>query len=164
MTVVDQRSRVPALDEAALARLRAALDCPEVLAAYLIGSQARGAAGPLSDVDIAILHDPALGSREKLDLRLRLAADAGAALATTEVDIVLLNDAPPLLRHRALRDGVRLLDREPRARIRFQVRSVNEYLDTEPLRQLAARRLRRSIEEDSFGRRRSPGGRGRPGM
>src|SRR4051794_4965479 len=106
MTVVDQRSRVPTIDAKAMASLTAALDRPEVVTAYLIGSQARGSAGPLSDVDVAILHTPGLSSRERLDLRLALASSAAAALETPEIDIVLLNGAPPLLRHRALRDGV----------------------------------------------------------
>jgi uncharacterized protein len=104
-------------------------------------------------VDVAILHTPELTSRDRLDLRLSLGASAGEALGTSEVDIVLLNDAPPLLRHRALRDGVRLVDREPGKRIEFEVRTLNDYVDTEPLRQFLARRLRASLDEDSFGRR-----------
>lgn len=35
-----------------------------------------------------------------------------AALGRNDVDLVLLNDAPPLLYHRVLRDGVRLLSRD----------------------------------------------------
>lgn len=67
---------------------------------------------------------------------------------------MILNDAPPLLRQRALRDGKLLLDRDPGARIGFQVRTLNDYVDTEPLRRLRSRQLRRSIEEGTFGRRR----------
>ena len=153
MTVVDEKSRVPALDAKAMATLTAALDRPEVVAAYLIGSQARGTAGPLSDIDVAILHVRGLTPRERLDLRLALMASAGKALGTEEIDIVPLNDAPPLLRHRALRDGILLLDHNPKERIAFQVKTLNDYVDTEPLRQLTARRLRKSIAEDTFGRR-----------
>ena len=153
MAVVDQNSRVPVLDADAMARLASALDRPEVVTAFLIGSQARGSAGPLSDVDVAILHIAELTSRERLDLRLSLGASAGAALGTSEVDVVLLNGAPPLLRHRAIRDGVRLLDHRPAERIEFEVRTLNDYVDTEPLRRLLSRRLRRSIVEDRFGRR-----------
>lgn len=136
-----------------MARLASALDRPEVVAAFLIGSQARGSAGLLSDVDVAILHAPGLTSRERLELRLSLSASAGAALKTPEIDIVLLNGAPPLLRHRALRDGIRLLDHSPAARIDFEVQTLNDYVDTEPLRRLVSGRLRKSIAEDRFGRR-----------
>jgi predicted nucleotidyltransferase len=131
MTVADQKSRVPALDAKSMARLTAALDRPEVVAAFLIGSQARGSAGPLSDVDVAILHVEGLTSSERLDLRLGLGSAAGAALGTSEVDIVLLNAG----------------------RIDFEVRTLNDFVDTEPLRRLLSRRLRRSIAEDRFGRR-----------
>jgi predicted nucleotidyltransferase len=153
VSVADQTSRVPALDARAMERLAAAVDRPEVVAAFLIGSQARGSAGPLSDVDVAILHVPGLASEERLELRLSLGSSAGAALGTPEVDIVLLNDAPPLLRHRSLRDGVRLVDHSPKERIDFEVRTLNDYVDTEPLRRLVSGRLRKSIAEDGFGRR-----------
>lgn len=65
----------------------------------LIGSQATGNVGPLSDVDIAVWHDPNLDSRARFDLQLGLVGDAARALGTDEVDVVLLNHAPPLMRH-----------------------------------------------------------------
>lgn len=136
MTIVDETSRVPALDADSLARLGAALDRPEVVAGFLIGSQARGSAGPLSDVDVAVLHNPALTPSERLDLRLSLAASAAAALGTPEVDIVLLNAAPALMRHEALRDAVVLVDRDPDARVMFQVQALHDYVDSAPLREL----------------------------
>lgn len=55
--MVDQTSRVPALDAKAIERLSAAVDRPEVLAAYLIGSQARGSAGPLARDEVAGVED-----------------------------------------------------------------------------------------------------------
>lgn len=60
VTVVNEKSRVPPLDAAALRRLRRALDVEGVAAAMLVGSQARGTAGPLSDVDVAVWHDRGL--------------------------------------------------------------------------------------------------------
>ena len=60
----------------------------------LIGSQARGDPGPLSDVDIAVWHDPGLEPSARLQLQLRLAAEGGSALGTDEVDVVMLNRAP----------------------------------------------------------------------
>lgn len=152
MSVVDEKSRVPDLDAAALQRLREALDQPGVVAAYLIGSRARGTAGPLSDLDLAVLHSADLDTRSRLDLRLKLMADAGAALGTTEIDVLLLNGAPALIRHRALREGMVLVDNDPAARVAFYVRTLNDYVDTEPLRQLVSERLRTSIKEDRFGR------------
>lgn len=152
MTVVDERSRVPALDEAALKRLAAALDRDGVVAAMLIGSQARGTAGPLSDIDVAVWHDAGLEPRQRLDLQLRLAREASRALGTDEVDVVMLNRAPPLLRHRAIRDAVRLVERDRDERVRMEARAILDYLDTKPLREELARGLRHRIEEGRFGR------------
>lgn len=152
MTVVDQHARVPALDEGALQRLAAALDHEGVIAASLIGSQARGTAGPLSDVDVAVWHTADLDAGARLHLRLNLARAAARALRTDEVDIVLLNGASPLMRHRAIRDGKLLVQRDRKARVQLQARALIEYLDTEPLRAELARGLKHRIEEGRFGR------------
>jgi len=154
MTVLDERVRVPPPDEAGLERLAHALDRDGVVAAMLIGSRARGAAGPLSDVDIGIWHEPGLDAPTRLRLRLALARAATHSLRTDEVDVILLNDATPLMRHRAMRDGRRLLERNRRARISLESRALIEYLDTGPLRAELARGLRHRIHEGRFGRHR----------
>jgi uncharacterized protein len=153
MVVIDEESRVPALDEDALQRLSHALDHEGVVAAMLIGSQARGNPGPLSDVDIAVWHDPDLDSRDRFNLQLSLASDAGRALRTDEVDVVMLNDAPPLMRHRAIREGKRLVERDQDERVRLETRAILDYLDTAPLRAELGRGVRRRMEEGRFGRR-----------
>ncbi len=152
MVVINEKSRVPPLDAAALERLSDALDREGVVAATLIGSQARGTVGPLSDVDIAIWHDPALDPSGRLDLQLDLVRAASEAVSTDEVDVVMLNRAPPLLRHRAVRDGKLLVERDPASRVRFEARSLLDYLDTKPLRVERSRGLRKRIREDRFGR------------
>jgi uncharacterized protein len=154
MTVVDERARIPQLDRATLDRLAQAFDREEVIAAMLIGSQARGNPGPLSDVDVGVWHSPKLDSRSRLRLRLELARDAAKAIGSDEVDIVLLNGASPLMRHRAIRDRRLLLQRDPKARVNLEARALIDYLDTAPLRAELARGLRHRIEEGRFGRRR----------
>ncbi|MGE5281055.1 MAG: type VII toxin-antitoxin system MntA family adenylyltransferase antitoxin [Chloroflexota bacterium] len=152
MVVIDERSRVPPIDEAAVERLSHALDQEGVIAAMLIGSQARGNVGPLSDVDIAVWHDRSLDPRGRLDLQLKLADEAGRALGTDEIDIVMLNRVPPLLRHRAVRDARLLVERDPVARVRLDARALLDYLDTKPLRAEMSRGLRKRIREGRFGR------------
>lgn len=153
MTVIDERARVPPLDDAALGRLARVFDRDGVVAAMLIGSQARGTAGPLSDVDVAFWHEPSLNDAELLALRLELARDAAGALGTDEVDVLPLNRASPLIRHRAIRDGRRLLERDRKACVRLEARAIVEYLDTIPLRAELARGQRNRIREGRFGRR-----------
>jgi uncharacterized protein len=154
MTVIDERSRVPPLDEAALARLTRALDRDGVVAASLIGSRARGVAGPLSDLDIGVWHEQGLDPDQRLQLRLALAQASATVAETGEVDIVMLNEATPLMRHRAVRDGQRLTDRDPKTRVGLETKAILDYLDTAPLRVELARGLRHRIEEGRFGRRR----------
>jgi hypothetical protein len=60
--------------------------------------------------------------------------------ARAAVDLVVLNHAPADLAHRVLRDAVLVSERNPSARIRFEVRSRNEYFDLEPI----LRRYRRA--------------------
>jgi uncharacterized protein len=153
MTKVDERAFVPEIDDGALRRLSEALDQDGVVAAMLIGSQARGEAGPLSDVDIAAWCRPELDRDQKWDLRMSLMGAAQDTLRTNEVDVVMLNDAPPLLQHRAIRDAVRLVERDRAQRIRFETRAILDYLDTAPLRLARKENLKRELREDRFGRR-----------
>jgi uncharacterized protein len=152
VTKIDERAEVPVVDEAARERLSAALDRDGVVAAMLIGSQARGNPGPLSDIDVAYWHDPGLDRDAAWKLRLELIGAAEEALGTSEIDLVPLNGAPPLMRQRAIRDAVRLVERDPDERVRLETRAIIEYLDTEPLRVARQQRLDRLFKEDRFGR------------
>jgi len=111
-----------------------------ILAAYLFGSEARGEAGPGSDVDVAVLYAEAPPGALDSPPR-RLERELERLLGRT-VEVVALNTAPPDLVHRVLRDGRLLLEEDRSARIRFEVRARNEYFDLEPLRRLYRRRER----------------------
>jgi predicted nucleotidyltransferase len=153
MTKVDEHASVPDIDAAKREQLVRALDRDHVVAAMLFGSQASGAAGPLSDVDVAVWLDPELSSEQRTALRIELSLAAVEALRTDEVDVVVLNQAPPLLRHRAMKGGLRLFERDPRARVRLETAALLDYFDTAPLRETLAAGRRRRIEEGRFGRR-----------
>ena len=141
------------LEEAGRARLREALDHDEVAAAYLFGSQARSRAGPLSDVDVGVWASPLLDARRRFDLRIELARKVRDALRTEAVDLLVLDDSSPLLRHRAWRDGELLIDRDPRTRVRGETRALIEFLDTKPLREQTAAGVSHRLAEGRFGRR-----------
>ncbi len=51
-----------------------------------------------------------------------------------------------------MRDGVLLLARDPRGRIRLERDAVLDYLDTAPLRAALAAGVRNRVTEDRFGR------------
>ena len=102
-----------------------------LLAAYLFGSVARGTDSSSSDVDIGILLRTA-PSGTLDDLRFELEGGLERTLGR-RTQVVALNNAPPDLVHRVLRDGRLLLDRDSAARIRFEVRARNEYFDLLPI-------------------------------
>lgn len=136
-------------------RLREALDShPEIRFAYLFGSRAAGTPHGSSDVDVAVHLDPEIADSE-VDERLReeIRGSVVRAAGTEEVDLVVLNRAPPLLADRVARTGVVLLSRSEPERIRWIVRTKSRYCDLRPLR----RRLDRAVSE-----RLRSGGYGRP--
>lgn len=153
LVAIADTSPLAPVDVAARRRLAAALDCDGVVAASLIGSQARGDVHALSDVDIAVWVATDLDPPRRQRLRLDLLAAAEGALGTDRIDVVMLNHAPPLLRHRAIADGLLLVDRDRDERIRLETRAVLDYLDTVPLRRQLGNALRRRVREGTFGRR-----------
>jgi uncharacterized protein len=102
-----------------------------VVAAYVFGSVGRGSSRASSDVDIAILYAAApipavsgLTSSTQAELE---------ALLGRPVDLVVLNDAPPDLVHRVLRDGKIVCETDRRARIDFEVAARGRHLDLLPI-------------------------------
>jgi hypothetical protein len=119
-------------------RFRSALEAhfasqAEIVVAYLYGSQARGQANPLSDVDFAVLLGGQPDSGQCLDARLKLVGDLEQLLHTNDVDVAILNQTPPALSYRVLRDGQLLYCRDRDQMISFRVRAINEYLDFKPI-------------------------------
>jgi len=114
----------------AVERLGKALaEMPEVRLAFLFGSRARGQARKDSDFDIAVLVDDRLASEDRGKLIRSFAARLGREVSSRLLDIVILNDAPALLRHRVLRDGIILFERAPEERVRFSIKTIRDYQD-----------------------------------
>jgi hypothetical protein len=105
----------------------------EIKAAYVFGSVAAGRARADSDIDVAVLVDETIRPSRMLKYRLQLMADLGAALHVRDIDVVVLNEAPPLLAHRVLSRGTLVFERSRSARVRFQVRTAARYLDLIPM-------------------------------
>jgi len=104
-----------------------------VVLAYLFGSHARGRAGPLSDLDVAVLLEGRPDDDCCFDMRLEVIGGLMGLLHTNDVDVVVLNQALPALRYAVLRDGILLFCRDRQAMIEFRLRTVNEYLDFKPI-------------------------------
>ena len=110
-----------------LTRLEAALAGePDVLFAYLFGSQATGGSHPSSDVDVAVfLRDGA----DPFETRLQLLGVLERALGTDAIDLVVLNTAPLSLAGRILTTRRVLVDSEPHRRHLYESLTGRMYCD-----------------------------------
>ncbi len=125
---------------------------PEAHAAYLFGSRARGNVRPSSDVDIAVWVDPSLPSVRHLDLRLEWMDRIPTALGyPDEVDVIILNDAPPALAWDVVRAPVVLYEAVPDAAGEVALRLRKVYRDELPRLERRRQRLLASIEQGEFG-------------
>ena len=119
--------------------------------AYLFGSQVTRRTHPSSDVDVAVLLDESLTSDERFAERLRLLGDLSCIFGTDNVDLVILNAAPPLLAYETLRHGVLLYCTDAQARIAFQVHTLRAYEDTIPLRRVLSEAMVARLKAGTFG-------------
>lgn len=124
---------------------------PEVQEAYLFGSQARGEATAHSDVDVAVYVDAARAVGGPYGYDSDLAAELMSALGRNDVDVVVLNEAPPMLYHRVLRDGVRLFSRDELATSAREGYAVSRYCDWVPQQRKIDAALSARVKAGEFG-------------
>lgn len=111
---------------------------PAIAAAWVFGSTARGDADEDSDLDLAVLLRPeaAGGARPLLQ---ELASALERCSPSGQVDILVLGEQGPVLRHRILAEGKLIHDADPNARVDFEGRTIAEYLDWKPTHDIAMR-------------------------
>jgi hypothetical protein len=126
---------------------------PEVLVAYLFGSHARGKPTPISDVDVAVLLSEAVPRETYLDYRIALMEELARIFTSDEVQVIILNQAPPLLAYKVVVEGKSLFCRDELARLRFRTDATRRYLDTKALRRVQDTATARRIREARFGYR-----------
>jgi predicted nucleotidyltransferase len=104
--------------------------------ALVFGSVATGAAHPHSDVDVAIgvRSSARLGVTDLGDLASKLEEAAGR-----QVDLVLLDEAPPGLAYRIFRDGLVITSLDEVALKARRARAILEYLDFCPIEDLCTK-------------------------
>jgi hypothetical protein len=116
--------------------LRDALESePDVAYALLFGSSARGTRRPGSDADVAV--ELASGAARDARALGRLIARLESAMGR-QVDLVLLDEAPPPLAYRIFRDGHLIVERDHAALVARKTRAILDYLDFKPVEDLCA--------------------------
>jgi predicted nucleotidyltransferase len=125
--------------------LKAARDLPGIAVLVVFGSRARGTHRPDSDLDVAVLPDTA-DSRARRHLQADLAVALAHLAPEGRVDVILLDEAPEMLRQRIMETGRVLLNRDPEAWKELRVRTMREYGDSEGFRRLYREAQRRRLE------------------
>lgn len=103
------------------------LNKPEVIFGYLFGSYAKNRARKDSDLDLGIYlnnYQKETAYNYKLEETEEL-----QRLYGKKADLILLNEAPPLLRHEILKFGILVKEPEQQFLVKYKVKSFYQYLD-----------------------------------
>jgi len=107
-----------------------------VILAYLYGSYARGDQTSESDVDIAVLIDKRIKKEKYLEKTLKLSSLFNQLYPDNEIGILILNQAPPLLKHNVVIEGKEFYYQNQFTKILFENKTLHEYEDTKKLRNI----------------------------
>lgn len=123
----------------------------QVILAYLFGSAARKKMAPLSDIDIAVLFSKKVKEDDYFDRRLKLASKVDEVLGLYKTEVICLNEAPPLLKHRAVFYGAPIFISDSKLKRIFELRVLQEYEDFKYHLETSFRIMKRQIKEGTFG-------------
>jgi predicted nucleotidyltransferase len=126
--------------------IRALLEDAGVVLAYVFGSAAHGTERVDSDLDLAILLGRKVPRELHGEIRLRLLTELVGLTHVNDIDLVVLNDAPPLLAHQVITTG-RLILGTRSGQVHFEVEAIKRYIDTRRLRDHLAQALERRLRE-----------------
>ena len=98
---------------------------PEVISIYIFGSTVTSPDKKSNDIDIAILIKEKF--KEKINT-LDIMTELSSAL-NKDVDVVIMNDAPPLLSHEIRKKGEIIFESDPSYRKKFNVKKRKQYED-----------------------------------
>ena len=123
---------------------------PGVAALLVFGSRARGQEREDSDLDVAVLPEVGDDPKARRELQTRLAVALADLSPEGRVDVILLDEAPDLLRQRVFETGRLLICRDAEALRDLRVRTMREYGDREWVRDLMRTAQQRRLEQGEF--------------
>jgi uncharacterized protein len=132
--------------DAEIARVLA--DYPEIAAAWVFGSLARGTARSDSDLDVGVLYRAR--GKTVADVYRDLASIAArleGLVASRKVDVVLLESQGPIFCHAVLREGRLVYDADPERRVDFESDTYVRYFDFLPTYEIATRNAVRGMRD-----------------
>ncbi|SHJ54540.1 type VII toxin-antitoxin system MntA family adenylyltransferase antitoxin [Paramaledivibacter caminithermalis] len=97
---------------------------------YVFGSYAKDKNNKNSDLDIAVL----LEKEYNPIVKLNIIGDLVEIFKRDDIDLVILNDANPVLRHQIIKHGKILYEDSEETKVNFEVKVLKEYMDMEHFR------------------------------
>ena len=108
----------------------------EIIFAYIFGSLVKKTANKLSDIDIAIfINKEDVNEKDyRYGYQAEILTDLMQELKTDKVDLVILNSAGILIKHRVIYFGKLIYCTDEKERVKFQVETINKYMDYKMLK------------------------------
>lgn len=97
--------------------------------AYLFGSHAKGKSGPLSDIDVGVYLSRKLDKKERFEKRLELISLLSTLLQTSNLDLVVMNDSPPVLNFKVIEPNCLIFEKNHDLRVEVEVYIMSRYYD-----------------------------------
>lgn len=134
---------------------------PQVVLAYLFGSFLRGE--KFNDLDLGLVLDETLCEQDQWSCVLAVGREMEKALRyQVPVDVRLLNEAPVRFQHRVIASGRLIFARSEAERIRYEKRTLLDYLDFKEMDDFFDKKLLEAILVERGGTD-GPPGRNAPG-
>jgi hypothetical protein len=118
---------------------------PEIILAYLFGSVAEDKTHKYSDIDVAVYVND-LQKENEFDYKLNLIGELNDILQTDDIDLVILNNAPPTLINRIIRYGLLLKCVDEAFRRRYLIQTFKEYEDAQHLLKIQFEYLKKRLD------------------
>jgi predicted nucleotidyltransferase len=123
------------------------MEYENIIFAYIFGSYAQGKIRSDSDIDIAIYLENSIDMETYFEIKISL-----MEACKREIDLVILNDATPLLKYEIYRNNILLFTRDKteetnyKVKVLFEYNDINRYLDLSYNKTIE--RLRKEVEND----------------
>jgi predicted nucleotidyltransferase len=122
-----------------------------IIAAYLFGSRAKKAkVGPLSDYDFGIQISKKVPETKYSDIQIQIATELMHTIHCNKTDVVVLNNAPLLLKHQIISTGKLIYNKEPAERALMVFDTLAKYLDWQYFENLFSTSLIKKVAEEGL--------------
>jgi len=120
-----------------------------VLFSYLFGSYAASKENEMSDIDIAVYLKEA-DTSFYLKKERQLADELISIFETENIDLIILNVVPTLLKYRIIRDNRLLSSKDEIRRVNFETEVMLTYFDLKPHLEEYGKKLRARIKAEAM--------------